>query len=116
MITTIEAQEVEKPAHSAAGSLDEKFSPDINDGDEALRLLGVERTTHFSEEYNEKLKRKLVRSILPYYTQNIINTLQDRLIPPLCAAVYFTQFLWVLHFLSHLIIHTFMRSLAIRHL
>ncbi|KAJ7179249.1 MFS general substrate transporter [Mycena filopes] len=46
------------------------------DGDEALRLVGTARTTQFSEEYNLKLRRKL-----------------DRLIPPLCAAVYFTQFL-----------------------
>ncbi|KAF5346324.1 hypothetical protein D9758_011512 [Tetrapyrgos nigripes] len=46
------------------------------DGDEALRLVGKERTAQFSEEYNRKLRRKL-----------------DFLIPPLCAAVYFTQFL-----------------------
>ncbi|KAM6495951.1 MFS general substrate transporter [Amanita muscaria] len=45
-------------------------------GDEALKLIGIERTTHFSEEYNLKLRKKL-----------------DRLIPPLCAAIYFTQFL-----------------------
>ncbi|KAF5393880.1 hypothetical protein D9757_000097 [Collybiopsis confluens] len=44
--------------------------------DEALRLVGKERTTEFSEAYNRKLRRKL-----------------DMLIPPLCAAVYFTQFL-----------------------
>ncbi|KAI1792940.1 MFS general substrate transporter [Ganoderma leucocontextum] len=46
------------------------------DGDEALRLVGKERTAQFSEEYNRKLRRKL-----------------DLIIPPLCAAVYFTQFL-----------------------
>ncbi|KAF7313734.1 MFS general substrate transporter [Mycena chlorophos] len=46
------------------------------DGDEALRLVGLVKTTQFSEEYNLKLRRKL-----------------DLLIPPLCAAVYFTQFL-----------------------
>ncbi|KAH9853800.1 MFS general substrate transporter [Lenzites betulinus] len=49
---------------------------DSADGDEALKLVGRERTTKFSEEYNRKLRRKL-----------------DFLIPPLCAAVYFTQFL-----------------------
>ncbi|KAF8076307.1 MFS general substrate transporter [Lyophyllum atratum] len=49
---------------------------DIREGDEALRLIGAERTVQFSEEYNRKLRRKL-----------------DLLIPPLCAAVYFTQFL-----------------------
>ncbi|KDQ64845.1 hypothetical protein JAAARDRAFT_188129 [Jaapia argillacea MUCL 33604] len=49
---------------------------DSNGGDEALRLVGKERTAEFSEEYNERLRRKL-----------------DLWIPPLCAAVYFTQFL-----------------------
>ncbi|KAK7056451.1 hypothetical protein VNI00_003006 [Paramarasmius palmivorus] len=48
----------------------------ISKGDEALQLVGVERTTEFSEEYNRRLRRKL-----------------DLLIPPLCASVYFTQFL-----------------------
>ncbi|KAJ7068194.1 MFS general substrate transporter [Mycena amicta] len=62
-------------------SRDEKLEVDnltINsvDGDEALRLVGTVRTAQFSEEYNLKLRRKL-----------------DKLIPPLCAAVYFTQFL-----------------------
>ncbi|KIM46262.1 hypothetical protein M413DRAFT_24017 [Hebeloma cylindrosporum] len=71
MISTTEEQEVEKPALSVEGRLHEKFSPDLDDGDEALRLLGVERATHFSEEYNEKLKRKL-----------------DRLIPPLASFDY----------------------------
>ncbi|THU90897.1 MFS general substrate transporter [Dendrothele bispora CBS 962.96] len=46
------------------------------EGDEALKLVGRERTVQFSEEYNRKLRHKL-----------------DFLIPPLCAAVYFTQFL-----------------------
>ncbi|KAI0952061.1 hypothetical protein AcW1_004259 [Taiwanofungus camphoratus] len=46
------------------------------DGDEALKLVGRERKVKFSQEYNRKLRRKL-----------------DLLIPPLCAAVYFTQFL-----------------------
>ncbi|KAJ7498996.1 MFS general substrate transporter [Mycena latifolia] len=58
---------------------DEKVGLDtVNsvEGDEALRLVGTVRTAQFSEEYNLKLRRKL-----------------DMLIPPLCAAVYFTQFL-----------------------
>ncbi|KAH9482913.1 Allantoate permease [Psilocybe cubensis] len=79
MITTLEDQkvhEVEKQHDIRETSLDEKFSIDIQDGDEALRLIGAERTAQFSEEYNAKLRRKL-----------------DMLIPPLCAAVYFTQFL-----------------------
>ncbi|OBZ71805.1 Allantoate permease [Grifola frondosa] len=49
---------------------------DSTDGDEALKLVGKEREVQFSEEYNRKLRRKL-----------------DLVIPPLCAAVYFTQFL-----------------------
>ncbi|PPQ81586.1 hypothetical protein CVT24_006485 [Panaeolus cyanescens] len=68
--------DMEKRPHSE-GSFDEKSaSVDFKDGDEALRLIGAEKTTQFSEEYNLKLRKKL-----------------DRLIPPLCAAVYFTQFL-----------------------
>ncbi|KAG6908963.1 hypothetical protein DXG01_002569 [Tephrocybe rancida] len=60
-------------------AVDEKVfetSIDMEEGDEALKLIGAERTAQFSEEYNRKLRRKL-----------------DLLIPPLCAAVYFTQFL-----------------------
>lgn len=48
----------------------------VTDGDEALKLVGKEREAQFSEEYNLQLRGKL-----------------DRWIPPLCAAVYFTQFL-----------------------
>ncbi|KIJ56724.1 hypothetical protein M422DRAFT_72881 [Sphaerobolus stellatus SS14] len=65
----------------AVSVIEEKGTPseqsfDISDGDEALHLVGAQRTAHFSEEYNRKLRRKL-----------------DLLIPPICAAVYFTQFL-----------------------
>lgn len=35
-------------------------SINIDEGDEALRLIGMERTAQFSEEYNRKLRRKLV--------------------------------------------------------
>lgn len=35
---------------------------DSYEGDEALKLVGRERTAEFSEEYNRKLRRKLVRS------------------------------------------------------
>ncbi|KAL5527492.1 hypothetical protein ACEPAG_6283 [Sanghuangporus baumii] len=54
----------------------EEASINVRDGDEALELVGMRRTAQFSEEYNLKLRRKL-----------------DLTIPPLCAAVYFTQFL-----------------------
>ena len=33
------------------------------DGDEALKLVGLERTAVFSEEYNARLRRKLVRLV-----------------------------------------------------
>ena len=33
---------------------------DSFDGDEALKLVGRERTAQFSDEYNRKLRRKLV--------------------------------------------------------
>ncbi|KAH9947275.1 MFS general substrate transporter [Amylocystis lapponica] len=49
---------------------------DSEEGDEALKLVGRERQAEFSEEYNRKLRRKL-----------------DLLIPPICAAVYFSQYL-----------------------
>ncbi|TFK48495.1 MFS general substrate transporter [Heliocybe sulcata] len=49
---------------------------DVSNGDEALRLVGKQRSSEFSEEYYRKLKRRL-----------------DWVIPPLCSAVYFTQFL-----------------------
>ena len=51
---------------------------DLRDKDEALRLVGLERTASFTEEYYRQLRRK-----------------QDWVIPPLCAAVYFTQYLSV---------------------
>ncbi|KAH9853799.1 major facilitator superfamily domain-containing protein [Lenzites betulinus] len=51
-------------------------SESTTEGDEALKLVGRERTARFSEEDNRRVLRKL-----------------DFIIPPLCAAVYFTQFL-----------------------
>ncbi|KAF8211189.1 MFS general substrate transporter [Mycena galopus ATCC 62051] len=63
-----------------ASARDEKVAETVTinsvDGDEALQLVGTARTTQFSEEFNRRLRRKL-----------------DLLIIPLCAAVYFTQFL-----------------------
>ncbi|KAG6857361.1 hypothetical protein H0H87_005664 [Tephrocybe sp. NHM501043] len=66
----------EKVVESSVDEKTKESSVDIEEGDEALKLIGAERATQFSEEYNLKLRRKL-----------------DLLIPPLCAAVYFTQFL-----------------------
>ncbi|KAI0952361.1 hypothetical protein AcV7_008198 [Taiwanofungus camphoratus] len=49
---------------------------DLEDKDEALKLVGLERTQVFSDEQYCKLRRKF-----------------DLTIPPLCALVYFTQYL-----------------------
>lgn len=90
-------------------SVDEKHDIDTSvsisseahsDGDEALQLVGKERLTEFSDEYNRKLRRKLVRQYTCTVCSNwpeliLINFPQDFIIPPICAAVYFTQFLYV---------------------
>lgn len=57
------------------GSIDEKrpvseLSYDIEDGDEALQLVGTLRSANFSEEYNLKLRRKLVRLLYIIYLNN----------------------------------------------
>ena len=55
---------------SLAEVRDDKVGVDtINsvDGDEALRLVGSVRTAQFSEEYNRKLRRKLVRPNLSHH-------------------------------------------------
>lgn len=39
---------------------------DLHEGDEALRLISAERTLQFSEEYNTKLRRKLVSISMQY--------------------------------------------------
>lgn len=62
-------------------------------GDEALRLVGTVRTAQFSEEYNLKLRRKLVSRGSFCASSPSSSVFKDLLIPPLCAAVYFTQFL-----------------------
>ncbi|KAF9247229.1 MFS general substrate transporter [Melanogaster broomeanus] len=71
--------EVEKNSSQLDDGYDEKLgleSIDAANGDEALQLVGIEAKEHFSEEYNRKLRRKL-----------------DLIIPPIAAAVYFTQYL-----------------------
>jgi MFS transporter, ACS family, allantoate permease len=93
--------EAEKKSSS---SVDEKRAADAEvvsvddtlNGDEALQLVGRERTEQFSEEYNRRLRRKLV-SFPSVRTGLNCSSRQskDFIIPPLCAAVYFTQFLYV---------------------
>ncbi|KAJ3559842.1 hypothetical protein NM688_g98 [Phlebia brevispora] len=86
-MASIERRSVASSEKAPASREDEKHDLEVNEidaasaidsyeGDEALKLVGRERTVEFSDEYNKKLRRKL-----------------DLVIPPLCAAVYFTQFL-----------------------
>lgn len=65
---------VEKRAPSKDGSLDEKHEADVtvlesqsdlSQQDEALRLVGRERQAEFSDEFNKKLRRKLVSAFDP---------------------------------------------------
>lgn len=42
----------------------ESESLDASQGDEALRLVGAERSAQFSEEYNLRLRKKLVGAVL----------------------------------------------------
>ncbi|KAF7795854.1 hypothetical protein EIP86_007021 [Pleurotus ostreatoroseus] len=76
MSKTESVHNVSLEAEKADSSYDTITS--IEDKDEALRLVGLERAEVFSEEAYRQVRRKL-----------------DRTIPPLCAAVYFTQYLWV---------------------
>lgn len=83
----------EKNLHTVAIT-DAGTDLDFRDKDEALRLVGLERTAVFSEEYYTKLKRKLV-SALPsrWFPTLTPATWKDFVIPPLCTAVYFTQYM-----------------------
>ncbi|KZT13006.1 MFS general substrate transporter [Laetiporus sulphureus 93-53] len=61
---------------AVTAEVDEVSLDDLEYKDEALRLVGMERKTNFSEEFYLKVRRKL-----------------DYTIPPLCGAVYCTQYL-----------------------
>lgn len=57
----VDREDLEKDA----SNLNEKRPPsevsyDLEGGDEALNLVGAQRTTDFTEEFNLKLRRKLV--------------------------------------------------------
>lgn len=77
MITSLEDQKVQEVEKNEVlvETLNEKSSLDIQDGDEALRLIGAERTAQFSEEYNLKLRRKLVRPLFLYFVDMSMSTL-----------------------------------------
>jgi hypothetical protein len=76
---------IDHDSEKKASSLDDNViieshevsSININKGDEALRIIGVERTAQFSEEYNLKLRRKLVRPpccLSACISQNVLRT------------------------------------------
>ena len=54
------SRDAEKDGFDAAATV----LTDSVDGDEALQLVGKERTAQFSEEYNRRLRRKLVCNML----------------------------------------------------
>lgn len=61
-------------ASATEGNTDEKHEHDVSpirlsEGDEALRLIGAERAVQFSEQYNLRLRRKLVCFGLSYNPQ-----------------------------------------------
>jgi MFS transporter, ACS family, allantoate permease len=56
--TPLPSSSVEDEKHVAVSETDDS----VNDGDEALHLVGRERTEEFSEEYNKRLRKKLVRA------------------------------------------------------
>ncbi len=64
---------------------------DSSDGDEALQLVGKERTAEFSDEYNRKLRRKLVRSYVFYFTMTSADHIYisgSSHTPALCCSVF----------------------------
>jgi MFS transporter, ACS family, allantoate permease len=55
--------DVEKKSQPSEDLEDEKlglYAIDTSQGDEALKLVGAERKEQFSEEYNLRLRKKLV--------------------------------------------------------
>jgi ACS family allantoate permease-like MFS transporter len=59
--------DVEKKSQPSEVLEDEKlglYTVDTSQGDEALKLVGAERKEQFSEEYNLRLRKKLVH--LPF--------------------------------------------------
>lgn len=56
----MQSRDEEKDAYDVAVS-ESEVPVEKAEGDEALKLVGRERTAQFTEEYNKKLRRKLVR-------------------------------------------------------
>ena len=64
----------------------------VSDGDEALELVGMQRSAQFSEEYNRKLRRKLVNAPRPLpflrYAMTLNSSAAIRIfLFPLCAVL-----------------------------
>lgn len=68
-MASVERKSLQESEKGSASREDEKRSQldeevvsvvDTSEGDEALELVGRERTAQFTEEYNKKLRRKLV--------------------------------------------------------
>lgn len=76
LIARTESKSITDEKHSVDVEVDEVVTDGLEYKDEALKLVGMQRTQEFSEEYYRKLRLKL-----------------DYTIPPLCSAVYFTQYL-----------------------
>lgn len=76
-------------------------SVNSNDADEALELVGLQRESHFSEEYNLKLRRKLVSSLIYSAVQQTINVNIGLDYPsPLRCCIFYT--ILVSHPLRHI--------------
>ena len=58
--STIDKEEKDAPANLHEKRPPSEVSYNLKNGDEALHLVGVQRTTDYTEEFNLKLRRKLV--------------------------------------------------------
>lgn len=78
-ISGVEDQSIEKAIDEKHVDTATVVSINSEDVDEALELVGTRRTVQFSEEFNNKLRRKLVRISLYYMSFN--TTLFFRILP-----------------------------------
>lgn len=66
-MSSVEQKSVEEKIRGSADEEKHVYETDVNsivdstEGDEALKLVGREREVQFSDEYNAKLRAKLVR-------------------------------------------------------
>ncbi|KAF4602166.1 hypothetical protein EYR40_005370 [Pleurotus pulmonarius] len=77
----------EKSSEKGTSEKIEVTSVEVDNADEALRLVGTERAQSFSEEYNRKLRRKLVN----YPVCSVMNArgLMGQEFPQLCKGISF---------------------------